>query len=128
MKLVAVALLILGMLGNAASATAEGPVPFKALMQTAGAQPSLPPMTDAKDQSTAVPAQPAHRPRITRGGKIMIGTGIGMVAIGGLVIAGTALLDWGPPTAKVDAGYATGGGLAAGGITLIVFGVHRRSK
>jgi hypothetical protein len=127
MKLVAVALLTFGMLCNAALATAEGPVSFKALMQSAGAQPSLPPMTDAKDQSTAAATQPAHPPRMTTGGKIMTGTGIGMLAIGGLVVIGTALLDWGPATAKVDAGFATGGALLAGGATLFVFGYHRRS-
>ena len=127
MKLVAVALLILGTLCNAVLATAEDSVPFKALMRTAGAQPSLPPMTDARDQSTAVATQPAHPPRMTTGGKIMTGTGIGMLAIGGLVVVGTALLDWVPSTAKVDAGYATGGALLAGGATLFAFGYHRRS-
>ena len=125
MKLVAVTLLSLGMVCNAVLATAEGPVPFKALMQTPGAQPSLPQITDAKDQSTST--QPAHRPPMTSGGKVMTGIGIGMFAIGGVVVVGTALLDWGRRTAKVDAGYATGGGLMAGGITLFVLGYHRRS-
>ena len=127
MKLVAVALLVLGMLCNSTLAMAEGPVPFSALMQPAGAQPGIPPITDARDQSTAVATQPAHPRRMTTGGKIMTGAGIGMVAIGGVALVGAALLqDW-APAGKEAAGYATGGGLAAGGITLIVFGTHRRS-
>ena len=125
MKLVAVTLLILGMVCNAVLAAAKGPVPFKELMQTAGAQASVAPITDAKDQPTST--QPAHRPPMTSGGKVMTGIGIGMFAIGGVVVIGTALFDWGPHTAKVDAGYATGGGLMAGGITLFVLGYHRRS-
>jgi hypothetical protein len=127
MKLVAVALLVLGMLCNSTLAMAEGPVPFSALMQPAGAQPGIPPITDARDQSTAVATQPAHPRRMTTGGKIMTGAGIGMVAIGGVALVGAALLqDW-APAGKEAAGYATGAGLAAGGITLIVFGTHRRS-
>ncbi len=95
MKLVAVALLVLGMLGNSTLAMAEGPVPFRALMQTAGAQPSVPPITDTKDKSTTLSAQPAHT-RMTSGGKIMTGTGIGMLVIGGVVLIGTAAYSgWG---------------------------------
>ena len=123
MKLVAVSLLVLGMLCNSMLAMAEGPVPFHALMQSAGSPPSVPPINGARDK--ALSTQPARPPHMTRGGKVM--TGIGMFAIGGVVVIGTALLDWGPHTAKVDAGYATGGGLTAGGITLFVLGYHRRS-
>ncbi len=127
MKLAAVAFLVLGVLCNSTLAMAEGPVPFSALMQHAGAQPGIPPIADAKDQSTAVSTQPAHPSRMTSGGKVMIGIGIGMVAIGGVALVGSALLnDW-APAGKEAAGWATGGGLAAGGITLIVFGSHRRS-
>ena len=77
MKLVAVILLSLGMLCSSTLAMAEGPVPFRALMQPAGAQP---PNTDAKDQSSAVSTQPVHRP-LTKEGKIMTGTGIGLLGI-----------------------------------------------
>lgn len=128
MKLVAVALLFLGMLCNSVLAAAEGPVPFRALMRNAGAQPSIPPINDAKDQSTAVSTQPAHTHPMTSGGKIMIGVGIGMVVIGGAALVGAALSQsWPAPAGKEAAAYATGGGLVAGGITLIAFGTHRRS-
>jgi hypothetical protein len=127
MKRIAVALLILGMLCNAALATAEGPVPFKALMQTAGAQPSLPPMTDAKDQSTAVSTQPAHRPPMSSGGKVMTGIGIGMLAIGGGVVVGTAALGncYGCSSHRAEL-YGAGSGIMAGGAILVVLGNHRR--
>lgn len=128
MKLAAAALLVLGMLCNLTLAMAEDPVPFSALMQPAGARPAIPPITDAtKDQSTAVSTQPTHPHRMTTGGKIMTGVGIGMVAIGGVALAGAALLEDWAPAGKEAAGYATGCGLAAGGITLIVFGTHHRS-
>lgn len=123
MKLVAVALLVLGMLCNSTLAAAEGPVPFSALMQPAGGQPGIPPITDAKDQSTAASTQPAHPPRITTGGKIMTGAGIGMVVIGGIFLVGSATVR----SPEKGAGFLIGGGIAAGGITLIVFGNHRRS-
>jgi hypothetical protein len=129
MKLVAVALLVLGMLCNSMLAMAEGPVPFNALMQTAGAQPSVPPITDTKDKSTALSAQPTHT-RMTSGGKIMTGTGIGMLVIGVAAVGGTAIVRTalgGVTSAKEDALFATGGALVAGGVTLIVFGSHRRS-
>lgn len=57
----------------------------------------------------------------------MTGAGVGMFLLGGVVIVGTALLrEWGS-TAKFDAAYATGGGLFAGGATLIIVGERRRS-
>jgi len=82
MKLVAVALSILGMLLSSTSAMAEGPVPFSALMQTAGAQPDVPPMTDAAGKATPLSTPQAAPPHMTSGGKVMVGAGIGMVAIG----------------------------------------------
>jgi hypothetical protein len=127
MKAVAVSLLVLGMLCNSMLAMAEGPVPFSALMQTAGADPGAPPITYAKDQSAVVSTQTAHSQHMTSEGKVMTGSGIGMLAIGGVTIIATAMLHgWASPS-KQSALYAAGGGLAAGGVTLIVFGSHRRS-
>ncbi len=127
MKLVAVALLTLRMLCNAALATAEGPVPFKALMETAGAQPSLPPITDAKDQSTST--SPVHGQHMTKGGEIMTGIGIGMLAIGGIVVFRTAALGncFGCSSHRAEL-YGAGGGAMAGGATLFILGYNRRSK
>jgi len=128
MKLVAVALLVFGMLSNSMLAMAEGPVPFRALMQTASAQPTTTPITASQDQSTAVSTQPAHRP-MTSGGKIMTGVGIGLCVIGGGVIVASAALNnvWGfSPSDKAKA-YGAGGGAVAGGAILIVLGHHRRS-
>jgi hypothetical protein len=128
MKLVTVALLVVGMLSNSMFAMAEGPVPFKALMQTAGAQPTTTPVTASQNQSTAVPTQPAHRP-MTRGGKMMTGFGIGLCVIGGSVLVASAVLNsvWGfSPSDKAKA-YGAGGGAVAGGAILIVLGNRRRS-
>jgi hypothetical protein len=126
MKLVAVALLVFGMLSNSMLAMAEGPVPFRALMQTASAQPTTTPITASQDQSTAVSTQPAHRP-MTSGGKIMTGAGIALCVIGGGVLVGTAVLNsLASPSHKAEA-YGAGSGAVAGGAILIVFGDHRRS-
>jgi hypothetical protein len=128
MKLVAVALLFPGMMCNSMLAIAQGPVPFSAYMRAAGAQPSVSPAPDAKDQFTPVSNHPAHPTHMTSGGKAMIGGGVAMLAIGGAVIAGSALVVSGgfANSSKGAALLATGGGLAAGGITLIVLGKHRR--
>ncbi len=129
MKLVIVALLVAGMLSQSMFAMAEGPVPFKALMQTAGAQPSTTPITASQDQSTAVPTQPAHGP-MTRGGKMMTGVGIALFVIGGGVIVGSAILNsaWGFSASDKAKAYGSGSGAVAGGAILIVLGNRRRSK
>jgi hypothetical protein len=127
MKLIAVTVLVLGMLSDSMSAMAEGPVPFRAIMQTAGAQPSVSPLTNDQDKSTALSSKPVHRPRMTSGGRIMTGAGIAMLASGALVIAGTAVVqDWASPSKKAGL-FVGGGGLAATGTVLIVLGSHRRS-
>jgi hypothetical protein len=125
MKLVTVALLVVGMLSNSMFAMAEGPVPFKALMQTAGAQPTA---TPSQNQSTAVPTQPAHRP-MTRSGKMMTGFGIGLCAIGGSVLVASAVLNnvWGFSSSDKAKAYGAGGGAVAGGAILLVLGNRRRS-
>ena len=127
MKLVAVALLVVGMLSNSMLAMAEGPVPFRALMQTAGAQPTMTPITASQDQSTAVSTQPAPRP-MTSGGKIMTGVGIGLFVTGVGVLVGAAALNsaWGfSPSRKAEA-YGGGGGAVVGGAILVVLGSHHR--
>jgi hypothetical protein len=128
MKLVTVALLVVGMLSNSVFAMAEGPVPFKALMQTAGAQPITTPITASQDQSTAVPTQPAHGP-MTRGGKMMTGVGIALCVIGGTVLVGSAALNnvWGFSSSDKAKFYGAGSGAVAGGAVLIVLGNRRRS-
>lgn len=123
---VALAVLIAGMLCNSALSMAEDPVPFKTLMQTAGAQPALPPNSDAKDKSVTASTPPAHR-SMTRGGKIMSGVGIGMIVVGATGIVGTAA--WrGPATpSDKDKLYAASGGTAGLGVVLIILGHHRQT-
>lgn len=126
MKIITVALLILGILGSSMMATAEGPVPFKALMQNAGTPPSATSVTPSQGQSAAVPTQPPHRP-MTSGGKMMTGFGIFMVAAGAVVIVGTASLNsWASSSDKAKL-YGAASGVAAGGVTLIILGKHRRA-
>ena len=125
MKLVAVALLVVGMLCNSMLAMAEGPVPFRALMQTAGAQPTTTPIAASQDQSTAVSTQPADRP-MTSGGKIMTGTGLGLCVVGVVVLVTAAVLNsLASPSRKAEA-YGGGGGAVVGGAILVVLGSHHR--
>ncbi len=128
MKLITVAILVVGMLSHSMFAMAEGPVPFKALMQTADAQPTTTPTTASQDQSTAVPTHPAHGP-MTRGGKIMTGVGFGLCVIGGSVLVGAAALNnvWGFSSSDKAKAYGAGSGAVAGGAILLVLGNRRRS-
>lgn len=116
------ALLVLGLLSPSVFGAAQEPVPFKALMQPAATYQSVPPTGNQSAQSPAQTAPVAHT---SHRGKVFIGTGIGMVALGGGVLALTGI-SWGS-SSKKDAGYAAGGGLAGVGVALIVIGVHRRS-
>jgi hypothetical protein len=126
MKLVTVALLVVGMLSNSILVMAEDPVPFRALMQTAGAQPATTPIAASQNQSTAVSTQPARRP-MTSGGKIMTGAGLALCVAGGVVLVGAAVLNsLASPSHKAEA-YGAGSGAVAGGVILIVLGDHRRS-
>ena len=124
MRFLGASLLALGLFWNSVLAYAEGPVPFRSLMQTAGSPSGM--LSARTDQQTqvATPTPPTH---LTHGGKAMIGSGIGLVAIGGGVIIMTAILNsWATP-GKRGALYGGGGGVAAAGVTLIVLGNHRRS-
>jgi hypothetical protein len=123
MKLVAVALLVTAMLCNSTLALAAGPVPFSALMRTAGEPPAIPPLTDDQSKST----QPPHATHMTTGGKVMTGVGIGMMAIGGVVLIGTAVFSgWASSSDKAKL-YGAGAGTLGGGVVLIVLGAHQRS-
>src|SRR3974390_38430 len=126
MKLVAVALLVAAMLCNSTLAMAEGPVPFTALMQNAGAQSSGPPIPDAKNQAE-IATQLARTGHMTTGGKIMVGVGVGMLAIGGVLFVGTRA--WNGPASPTDKHelYGAGGATIGVGALLIFLGTHRRS-
>lgn len=125
MKLVAAVALVVAMLCTSTSAMAAGPVPFRALMRNDGAQPGIPPLTDAIDQPTAAPNQAAHKTHMTRAGKIMTGVGIGMAAIGGVVMAATPHA-FATPTDRSEL-YGASGATMGVGVVLIVIGVTRRS-
>ena len=126
MKLVAVALLILGMPCNAMLAMAEGPVPLRAFMQTAGAEPAMPSGPDAKDSSnqgtTSKHANGGKAERVTGG--VLLGTGVAVITTT-LVLVSAGDGDAGHP-GRVWAGIGGGAGMTGAGITLIVLGSHRR--
>lgn len=125
MKPVAAVALVVAMLCSSTLAMAEGPVPFRALMRNDGAEPSIPPLTDANDPPTAASNQADHKTHMTSAGKIMTGVGIGMVAIGGVVMAATPHA-FATPTDKNEL-YGASGATMGVGVVLIVIGVRRRS-
>lgn len=125
MKLIAAAALVVAIFCSSTLTVAEGPVPFKALMRSEGAEPAVPQSTDGKAQSTATPNQPTRKTHMTRAGKIMTGVGIGFVAIGGVVMAFTPHA-FATPTEK-DELYGASGATMGAGVVLVVFGVRRRS-
>jgi hypothetical protein len=122
MKFVALALLVTAMLCNSTLAMAEGPVPFRALMQDAGAKPGGPPIPDAKNQAE-IATQLARTGHMTTGGKIMVGVGASMLAIGGVLFAWPGKIT---PNDKHEL-YGAGGATMGVGAILIVLGTHRRS-
>ncbi len=126
MKLVAVAFLVLGMLCNSALAMAEGPVPFRALMQTAGAEPAMPSKPDAKDSSiqstTSKHANDGKAERIIGG--VLLGTGVAVITTT-VVVVSAVHGEAGHP-GRVWAGIGGGAGMTGAGVTLIVLGSHRR--
>jgi hypothetical protein len=126
MKLVAVALLALGMLCNSTLAMAEGPLPFRALMQTAGAEPAMPSKPDAKDSSiqntTSKHANGGKAERVTGG--VLLGTGVAVITTTLVLVSAGG--DAGH-SGRVWAGIGGGAGMTGAGVTLIVLGNHRRS-
>jgi hypothetical protein len=123
MKLVAVALLILGIPCNAMLAMAEGPVPFRALMQTAGAEPAMSSKPDAKDSSTTSKhANGGKAERVTGG--VLLGTGVAVITT--TVVLVSAVHGSAGHPGRVWAGIGGGAGMTGAGVTLIVLGSHRR--
>jgi hypothetical protein len=126
MKLVAVALLILGIPCNAMLSMAEVPVPFRALMQTAVAEAAMPSKLDAKDSSiqstTSKHANGGKAERVTGG--VLLGTGVAVITTT-LILVSAGHGDAGHP-GRVWAGIGGGAGMTGVGVTLIVLGSHRR--
>lgn len=119
-KFLAAMLMGVAVLLSSLSAVAEDPIPFKAMMQSAGTQTPVPPKPQAGQQ-----VQPAP---ITNVGKTEIVGGFLLIAVGVATMSITALLTSGGPRpsgAKTPALYAAGGGATAAGVTLVILGSHR---
>ena len=128
MKIIAMALLVSAILCNSVMVYAEDAIPFGALAKNGGIYPVAIPPPDKNDSAAANVTQTKQQNRMTTGGKVMTGVGIGFVAIGTVVfIAGaTAINDsWFGDVAGPTMGV--GAVLAGGGIGLIVLGDHRRT-
>ena len=109
---------------SAASANAEEPIPFNAMMQSASAEPAIPPLHDANAQPAA--ATSLHPP-MTTGGKIVTGVGVAVAGIGVLVIAVGASEGSNPIVGPSRSAYfATGGVFVGIGAATILGGVHWR--
>jgi len=122
MKLAAVCILLAGLLCNSMMAIAEGPVPFRALMQAAGT-----PGVDTQNNSLVSGTKPAAHHPMTTGGKVITGVGIGLAALGGVFLACGAASSHNDFIDMRGPCLATGAGFAGAGITLIVLGVHWRT-
>lgn len=119
-------LLAAGTCLNAASANAEQPIPFDAIMHSASVQSAVPARPDANSASGGQ----VDRGHVTNAGKAEIGTGFFLFGAGVITIAITAILQKGgfkPSGAKTPALYAGGAGAAAVGVTLVTLGFHKRS-
>lgn len=119
-RFVVVPLMSAAVLLSSVGAVAEGPIPFKAMMQSAGAQSAVPPKSQSGQQ-----VQPGP---ITSAGKAEIAGGFLLVGVGIITITATAVLNTSGYTAagaKTPALYGVGAGAAAVGVTLIALGFHR---
>jgi hypothetical protein len=125
MKLVAVTLLVVAMLCNCMLAVAENPVPFRALMQTAGAEPAAPPKPDAKDafSKSTTSTNSGKAERVTGG--VLLGTGVAAITAT-LVIVSAAHGSAGHD-GRVWAGIGGGAAMTGVGVSLIVLGSHKHS-
>jgi hypothetical protein len=130
MKIAAVLLLVLGILSTSMLAVAEGPIPFSALAKSAGVQPSIPPMPDAQSSSTATAVLPPQSRPMTHSGKVLVGVGIGVVAVGAALIGiGASTKSSVIAGSQIRAvGFGAGAGFAGIGLTLIVIGTNKRVK
>lgn len=120
-------------LSNSMLAAAQGPVPFKAMMQSGGTQQVAPPMPNGdSSQSPAASTKAKPAGRLTAKGKGMIVGGFVLVAAGALVIGVDAALGsaWGTKATggKTTAGYIGGAAALGGGVTLVIFGDRSRTK
>lgn len=107
---------------------ADDPIPFSAMIQSAGAQPAVPPMPDAQNASSQSAAS-SHAGSGTAevvGGAILLGTGLAAVTVTVAVVA--VLHGSYGHDGRVWAGIGGGAGIAGAGVTLIVIGNHKRSK
>lgn len=119
-KFVAVPLMSAGIFLSSLSAVAENPIPFKAMMQTAGAQAAVPPKPQSGQQ-----VQPGS---ISNAGKAEIGAGFLLVGAGIVTITATALLNssnFNPAGPKTPLLYGVGAGATAAGVTLVALGFHK---
>ncbi len=120
-KFVAVPLLSAGIFLGSVSAVAENPIPFKAMMQPAGAQTAVPPKPQSGQQ-----VQPGP---ISNAGKAEIGAGFFLLAAGVATLTVTVALDssgfFKSSGGKIAAGYGAGAGATVAGVTLITLGFHK---
>jgi hypothetical protein len=97
------------------------------MMQSSSTQTPVPQMPDSSSASGQQVA-PGH---ITKLGGTEVVVGCLLLGVGILTISATALLDSPggirPSGGKVPALYAGGASASAVGVTLIAFGLHRRS-
>jgi|SRR5215831_4556957 len=111
---------------NPMRAVGQDTIPFKAMMQSAGAEPAMPPKSDAKDgdiQST-VPKH-ANRGKAERvAGGVLLGTGIAVITTTLAVVAATHGSAGHP--GRVWAGIGGGAGMTGAGVAFIVVGNHKR--
>jgi len=125
-KIFAVPFIVIGLLLNSVAVIAQDPIPFNAMMQSAGAPAAVPPKPD----SDAAANQKSNAGKITSGGKAEIVGGVVLFATGVLTVTATALLAG----AKANVGskgmalYVGGSGVAVVGVTLIALGSNRRHK
>jgi len=120
-------LLIVAASVNSMQAIAEDMIPFKAIMQSASAEPAMQPKPDAKEgdiQSTA--SKHANRGKTERvAGGILLGTGIAVITTTLAVVTATHGSAGHP--GRVWAGIGGGAGMTGAGVTVIVVGNHKRS-
>lgn len=133
MRVMTVVLACCAILSNSALAIGQGPVPFRAMMQSAGTSPVANPIpTGDSNQSPAVSTMTTHIGPLTPKGKGMIIGGIVLVAVGAVVVAADAAFGSAMGTSGVEgrtaAAYCGGIAVAGTGVTLIVFGGRNRSK
>ena len=123
MRIFAATVLILVMMFHSVETLAAPPIPFRELSRSAAPLPSA-----QSTPAASVPTQPVRSRPMTRGGKIMVGVGIGFLGIGAGLIgigASTDPHDFLGSTAR-GVGFGAGTAFAGVGGALIYVGAHRR--